>query len=92
VARTLDETTTADLMDQLPFPDPAAVLSLRHCEVYRAVDDDEQPILIVTDGVTTLALECGLRGVSADVIDAAERLAEAVHDYASSVRAALTRG
>jgi hypothetical protein len=78
-------------MNELPFPDPAAVLSLRHCTVYRAVDDDEQPILIVTDGVTTLALECGLRGMSDEVILAAERLADAVHDYVSSVRAALTR-
>src|SRR5262249_55626697 len=78
------ETTTIDLMGELPFPEPAAVLSLRHCTVYRAADDDNQPILIVTDGVTTLALECGLQGVSAGVIEAAERLADAVHDYATS--------
>jgi hypothetical protein len=58
--------------------------------VYRAVDDDGQPILVITDGVTTMALECGLRGVSADIIEAAERLSAGVHDYATSVRAALT--
>jgi hypothetical protein len=85
------ETTTDDLKGEPPFPEPAAVLSLRHCTVYRAADDDGQPILILTDGVTTLALECGLKGMSAELIESAERLADAVHDYAISVRAALTR-
>ncbi len=75
-------------MGELPFPEPAAVLNLRDSMVFRAVDDDNQPILIITDGVTTLALECGLRGLSEDIVNAAERLAEAVHDYAQSVRAA----
>lgn len=81
------ETTTVDLKGQLPFPEPSGVLSLRDCTAFRAVDDDQQPILILTDGVTTLALECGLRGMSADLAEAAERLAAAVHDYAISVRA-----
>lgn len=78
-------------MGQLPFPEPAAVLSLRNCEVYRATDDDHQPILIITDGVTTMALECGLRGLSADVVTAADRLAAAFADYARSVRAVPPR-
>jgi hypothetical protein len=75
-------------MGELPFPEPAAVLNLRDSMVFRAVDDDNQPILVITDGVTTLALECGLRGLSEDIVNAAERLADAVHDYALSVRAA----
>ena len=77
-------------MGELPFPEPAAVLNLRDSMVFRAVDDDNQPILIITDGVTTLALECGLRGLSEDIVNAAERLADAVHDSARSVRAAST--
>jgi hypothetical protein len=81
------ETTTVDLKGQLPFPEPSAVLSLRDCVAFRAIDDDQEPILILTDGVTTLALECGLRGVSTDLAEAAERLSAAVHDYAISVRA-----
>ncbi len=79
-------------MGELPFPEPVAVLSLRDCAVYRAVDDDNQPILILTDGVTTLAMECGLRGMSDDVVVAAERLAAAVHDYAMSVKSASLDG
>jgi hypothetical protein len=82
------ESTTVDLKGALPFPEPIAVLSLRDCEVFRAVDDDNMPILVVTDGVTTVALECGIRGLSQAVVSAAERLAEAVSDYAASVKAA----
>ncbi len=79
------DTTTSDLNGQQPFPDPIAVLSLRDCTAYRAVDDDDQPVMIVSDGVTTLALECGLRGASGQVAAAADRLAEAMRDFALSV-------
>jgi hypothetical protein len=89
-ARSRRDTTTVDLKGRLPFPEPVAALSLRDCMPYRAVDDDGQPVLILTDGVTTVALECGLRGLSADIVDAAQRLAEAVGDFAVSVRAAST--
>jgi hypothetical protein len=81
------QSTTVDLKGRLPFPEPVAVLSLRDCTVYRAVDDDEQPILIISDGVTTLSLECGLRGPSAQVVQAAERLSRGMHDFALSVSA-----
>jgi hypothetical protein len=80
------ETTTSDLQGQLPFPDPIAVLSLRDCTAYRAVDDDDQPVMILSDGVTTLSLECGLRGASGQVAVAADRLAEAMRDFALSVK------
>ncbi len=86
--RPLRELTTVDLKGRLPFPDPVAVLSLRDCAVYRAVDDDDQPILVVTDGVTTVALECGLRGLSDAIVSAAQRLADGVDDYSRSVRVA----
>jgi hypothetical protein len=69
-----------------PFPEPAAVLSLRECTVYRTVDEDDQPVLVVSDGVVTLSLECGLQGASHEVADAAERLAQGVHDFAVSMR------
>jgi hypothetical protein len=84
------ETTTVDLKGELPFPDPAGVLSLRDCMVYRAVDDDRQPVLVITDGVTTVALECGLRGASEQVVAAAHRLAGAVQDFATSVTESLS--
>ena len=85
------EISTVDLRGRLPFPEPAAVISLRATEVYRAVDDDNQPILILTDGVTTLALESGMSGLTPGVVSAAERLADAVKDFSQSVRATWAR-
>jgi hypothetical protein len=66
-----------------------AALSLRDCMAYRGVDDDNQPVLVLTDGVTTLFLECGLRGASEQVAAAAHRLAAAVGDFASSVASSV---
>ena len=86
----LKESTTHDLRGEQPFPAPMAVLSLRAATVYRAVDDDDQPILIVSDGVTTIALECGLRGLDEGIISAARQLADAVADYWLSVGAAAS--
>ena len=83
------ETTTVDLKGQLPFPDPVAALSLRDCAVFRGVDDDNQPVLILSDGVTTLFLECGLRGASEQIVAAANRVAEGVHDFATSVESSF---
>jgi hypothetical protein len=80
--------STVDLRGGLPFPDPVAVLSLRRTKVYRAVDDDGQPLLIISDGVTAVALDSGLGGLSEDIVHAAEELAEASLDYANSLRAA----
>ena len=62
------------------------MLSLRECTVYRTVDEDDQPVLVVSDGVVTLSLECGLQGASDEVADAAERLAQGVHEFAMSMR------
>jgi hypothetical protein len=81
------DTSTLDLRGGLPFPEPVAALSMRSTTVYRAVDEDGQPILIVTDGVTTVALESGLSGLSEEVVAAAEGLASATRDYATSLRA-----
>jgi hypothetical protein len=83
--------TTVDLKGRLPFPDPVAVLSLQSCMVFRAVDDEEQPILILTDGVTTVALECGLQGLTDEVVQRVQRLAEGATDYSRSVSAASSR-
>ena len=62
------------------------MLSLRECTVYRSVDEDDQPVLVLSDGVVTLSLECGLQGASNEVADAAERLAQEVHEFAVSMR------
>ena len=78
---------TVDLRGRLGFPEPVAVISLRGAMTFRDQDDDGQPVLIVTDGVTTVALDSGLSGLSFGVVVAAQRLAEAVGDFASSISA-----
>jgi hypothetical protein len=80
--------TTANLKGRPPFPDPIAVLSIPSCEVFRAVDAEGQPILVLSDGVTTVALECGLRGLTDEVVAKTRRLADGVTDYYHSVAAA----
>jgi hypothetical protein len=65
------------------FPAPSTCLSLRHAIAYRGVDDDGEPILIISDGVCSVALESGLAGPSPEVVVAARRLAETAAEFAS---------
>lgn len=67
------------------FPDPSARINLRDCATYRAVDDDDQPVLVITDGVTTVTLECGLQGPTPALVTAAGRLSGAVGAFATLV-------
>ena len=60
---------------------------MRDAVTYRDVDEDGQPILIITDGVTAVALEGGLPGLSANMVAASYRLADAVRDFATSIGA-----
>src|SRR5215469_748871 len=68
--------------DELTFPAPSTSLSLRHLIAYRGLDDDGEPILIITDGVSSIALESGLAGPSSEVVVAARRLAATAEDFA----------
>jgi hypothetical protein len=79
---------TADLSGLLPFPVPMAVISLRRGTTFRAVDRDGQPVLIITDGVNSVALESGTSGLSYGVVAATRRLAESVTDFATSIGSA----
>jgi hypothetical protein len=76
---------TTELSGQRGFPEPTAVISIRQATTYREQDEDGQPILIITDGVTTVALDSGLSGLSFGVVSASHRLADAVHDFAQSI-------
>lgn len=78
---------TTELSGQRGFPEPVAVISLRNAATYREQDEEGQPILIITDGVTTVALDSGLSGLSFGVVSASHRLADAVHDFAQSITA-----
>lgn len=78
---------TGDVPEGRLFPEPVAVISLRNAVTYRDMDDDGQPILIITDGVTAVALDSGLAGLSVNVVVASHRLADAVRDFATSITA-----
>lgn len=78
---------TNELPDDRGFPEPVAVVSLRDAVTFRDRDEDGEPILIITDGVTTIALSSGLSGLSFGVVSASHRLAAAVHDFAQSISA-----
>jgi hypothetical protein len=82
------EDATADLAGLEPFPEPTAVISLRHGRTFRALDDEGRPMLVITDGVTAAALDVGVSGLSYSAVVAAQRLADAMTDYASSLDAA----
>ena len=78
---------TADVPDNNLFPETVAIISMRDAVTYRDVDEDGQPILIITDGVTAMALDSGLSGLSLNVVEASHRLADAVLDFATSITA-----
>src|SRR6185369_5548611 len=72
-------------VDGPTFPLPGTSLSLRHVIAYRGFDDDGDPVLIISDGVSSVALESGLAGPSLEVVVAARRLAATAEDFASAM-------
>jgi hypothetical protein len=66
--------------------EPVGVLSLRDCVAFRDRDEDNAPTLLISDGETTIAIECGLRGASPQAAAAAASLAAAVAEYAELMR------
>jgi hypothetical protein len=79
------EDATADLAGLEAFPEPTVMISVRHGRTFRALDDEGRPMLIITDGVSAVALDIGVSGLSYGVVVSARRLADAVGDFASSL-------
>jgi hypothetical protein len=79
------EDATADLAGLEAFPEPTVMISLRHGRTFRALDDEGRPMLIITDGVSAVALDIGVSGLSYGVVVSTRRLADAVGDFASSL-------
>jgi hypothetical protein len=61
------------------------MISLRHGRTFRALDDEGRPMLIITDGVSAVALDVGVSGLSYGVVVSARRLADSIGDFASSL-------
>src|SRR5262245_60695873 len=79
---------TVELSTSSLFPEPVGIISLRSAITFRTVDDDGQPVLIITDGATTVALDCGLSGLTSGAVTASRRLSDAIGDFATSITAA----
>jgi len=80
-----DDETPAAAGDTPAFPTPSTILSLPHVIAYRGRDDDGEPSLIITDGVSAIALEGGLSGPSAEAVAAARRLAATAEEFAAGI-------
>jgi hypothetical protein len=80
-----DDEPPAEPADNPTFPIPSTTLSLPHVIAYRGRDDDGEPSLIITDGVSAVALESGLSGPSAEAVVAARRLAATALEFAAGV-------
>jgi len=78
---------TANLSGARGYPTPAATINLRDAITFRAVDDDGQPLIIISDGVQSVALGSGPSGLSFGLVIAAQHLADAFDDYAKSATA-----
>ena len=73
------------------YPPPVVSVRLGEIKAFRVIDDEDEPILVVSDGETTVEFACGLSGVSGSAARGAQRLADAVRDYASEIETGLAR-
>jgi hypothetical protein len=73
---------TDDLADEAA-PPPAVTVRLRGVRTYRIIDDEDEPVLFVSDGVTTVEFACGISGLSGSAARGARRLANAIGEFAS---------
>src|SRR5262249_30064117 len=70
---------------RVSFPSPIATVRLGGIITYRILDDEDDDVLVVSDGVTTVEFACGLPGPSGRSVRGAQDLAEAVAEYASAI-------
>ena len=82
---TVRESATDDLRPRVEVPTPVASIRVDGIRAFRVIDDDDGPVLIVTDGDATVEFSCGLSGLSQAAALGAERLAEAAREYALGV-------
>jgi hypothetical protein len=73
---------------QLRLGIPAAVASIRvdGIRVFRTYDDDDGPMLVVTDGDTTVEFLCGFSRQSKATVQGARRLNDAAHAHFQHIK------
>lgn len=73
---------------RLGIPTPVASIRIDGIRAVRTYDDDDGPVLVITDGDTTVEFLCGFSGRSPAAVLGAERLAEATRTYLLAIEAA----
>ena len=73
------------------IPSPIATVRLGGISTYSVTDEEDEYVLVVSDGVTTVEFACGLSGASGRSVRGAQRLANAVAEYASAIESRRPR-
>ncbi len=72
-------------IEGMAFPVPTTSLSLRHAVSFLGTNDDGEPILIISDGVSAVAFEAGIAGPSVEAVAATQKLAANTADFAAAM-------
>ena len=66
---------------------PVSVVSIRldSLRTFSTVDDEGEPVLVVSDGETAIEFSCGLPGLSDSSARGAQRLVEAIGTYQAEI-------
>jgi hypothetical protein len=80
-----------DVVGRAGYPAPVVNVRLAEIIAYQVVDDEDEPILVVSDGETSVEFSCGLSGLSGSAVRGARGLADAMKDYAIALEAGLHR-
>jgi hypothetical protein len=92
LARDTIDGPTADLTDYRALPPPVAAVRLPGVHAYQTVNDDDEAVLVVSDGETTVEFGCGLRGPNRSAIRGAKLLADAISEFAVAMKADVEGG
>ena len=80
--------TDGELISGPEVPISVANLCIDGIRTFQVDDDDDGPVLVISDGVTTVEFACGLSGRPEPAASGARRLAEAAREFAAALEAA----
>jgi hypothetical protein len=80
---------TDDIVDGSPPPQAVLAVRLRGIRTFHIVDDEDEDetVLVVSDGDAAVEFVCGISGVSGSAARGARRLANALSEFASVLEA-----
>jgi hypothetical protein len=89
----LDGPTDDLVVDATNPPTPAMAVRLRGIRTFHIVDDEDEDetVLVVSDGEAAVEFVCGISGVSGSAARGARRLANALSEFASVLEARVAR-